>query len=365
MKNLVITLIPTLAAIAAAGLVLALSLGDSEAGMPATAMSLDMDTTGTIPPTTLSERDDCIQASAGDSVTFDVIIEGVPLYVDNAPMGVVSNTDEGGMTGFAYDLNFNSDYFTVTGAFEQFMISVNAGSAPFSASDAVPDSTSPWLSSVLDTGAGAPESGDGILSRVSVGIDASTPTGSYPLTLTNLAHGAPDGFYTPDTTNNGRIAVGQDCSVEPTTPPATTAPATATPTPSPTPSGSPGTATPSPTPSPTASGSPGPGTPTPTPSGSVTPAPSATPFPYPKGDNQCDNDVDAVDALQDLRYVAGFDTVQEPGCPNIGDEFASPFGDMDCDDDVDAVDALKILQHVAGFDTNLPGGCSEIGELYS
>jgi len=35
-------------------------------------------------------------------------------------------------------------------------------------------------------------------------------------------------------------------------------------------------------------------------------------------DVQCDGDVDAVDALQILRFVAGLAPVQESSCPDIG-----------------------------------------------
>jgi hypothetical protein len=40
---------------------------------------------------------------------------------------------------------------------------------------------------------------------------------------------------------------------------------------------------------------------------------------------------------------------------------ASLFGDTDCDEDVDSVDALRILRYVAGLPNDLPGGCPDIG----
>lgn len=85
-----------------------------------------------------------------------------------------------------------------------------------------------------------------------------------------------------------------------------------------------------------------------------------------KGDVACDFDVDAVDALQVLRSVAGLSPDQEPNCPGIDEKVPMgdapfSFGDMDCDFDVDAVDALQILLFVAGLETDLPPGCTEIG----
>jgi len=76
-------------------------------------------------------------------------------------------------------------------------------------------------------------------------------------------------------------------------------------------------------------GSPGPtststATASPGPSGSVTPVPSKTPvpppLPYEFGDLDCDNDVDAVDALSILLKLAGFPHIvsDDPACPVLG-----------------------------------------------
>ena len=75
----------------------------------------------------------------------------------------------------------------------------------------------------------------------------------------------------------------------------------------------------------------------------------------------CDDDVDAVDALKELRYVANLPVNQEQGCPAIGSEVASLFGDVDCDRDVDAVDALKTLRYVAALSVGQNDPCPDIG----
>jgi len=66
------------------------------------------------------------------------------------------------------------------------------------------------------------------------------------------------------------------------------------------------------------------------------------------GDVDCDDDVDAVDALFVLQYVVG---LRSPGdqCPAPEGHLYLPAADVDCDDDVDAVDALFVLQHVVGL----------------
>lgn len=131
----------------------------------------------------------------------------------------------------------------------------------------------------------------------------------------------------------------------------------------------PGTPTPPPTAAATA-------TPTPTPI-DQTPGPTQAPTPTPtggaqltQGDNDCDGDVDAVDALKGLQYVAAISFGQQEGCPQIGGTLPvglpagdSPdtFGDVDCDGDVDAVDALKILQFVAGLPFGQSEPCPDLG----
>jgi hypothetical protein len=73
-----------------------------------------------------------------------------------------------------------------------------------------------------------------------------------------------------------------------------------------------------------------------------------------------------VDSLQELRYVAGMQVNQKPGCPEIGGALAAAlaaagvFGDVDCDGAVNSVDALKILRYVAGLPVSQPQACSPI-----
>lgn len=80
------------------------------------------------------------------------------------------------------------------------------------------------------------------------------------------------------------------------------------------------------------------------------------------GDVDCDGDVDSVDALKVLQFVAGIPVAQEDPCEDIGSEvLLEIFGDVDCDDDVDSVDALKILQFIAGLPFSQEPGCRSIG----
>jgi len=82
-------------------------------------------------------------------------------------------------------------------------------------------------------------------------------------------------------------------------------------------------------------------------------------FAYEPGDVDCDDDVDAVNALFILQYVVGMRNGSDQ-CPPPPGSIYLPGADADCDGDVDAVDALFVLQHVVGLrpvlcpDTSLP-----------
>ena len=74
-------------------------------------------------------------------------------------------------------------------------------------------------------------------------------------------------------------------------------------------------------------------------------------------DTDCDDDVDAVDALFVLQSVVGL-TPASDQCPPPEGHLYLPAGDVDCDDDVDAVDALFVLQYVVGLRDEL--GCPDL-----
>jgi hypothetical protein len=85
------------------------------------------------------------------------------------------------------------------------------------------------------------------------------------------------------------------------------------------------------------------------------------------GDVDCSGHVDAVDALQLLRYVVLLPVEQQDLCPDVGstvsvDGISRLWGDVDGDGDVDAVDALKVLRHVAGLSVSQVPGTPSIGK---
>jgi hypothetical protein len=188
------------------------------------AMSVDMNTTGNT-DSVVSTIENCAQLTLNgiqdpgesgiDQLTFDVTAEGVPAFNDGGTPGVPAD-DTGGMIAYAFDLTYATGFIiqsqqTSTAGIN--MLQRNPGSSIFPAGDVPPDSDGAFQVSVLDTGAGTPEEGDGILHRITIGVAGTPPVdGVYPLTMVNNAHlDATGGAGIPLSTANGNIAVNQAC----------------------------------------------------------------------------------------------------------------------------------------------------------
>ncbi|MGH9204386.1 MAG: hypothetical protein ACRD2A_24420, partial [Vicinamibacterales bacterium] len=125
----------------------------------------------------------------------------------------------------------------------------NAGSSIFNGSNPVPDTNSDniWSAAAIDNGAGIPESGSGVLERLSLSSDAVAVAGLFPLTLSENVHLDANGAaFAPLITNAALVAINVACSTGiPSSTPLPSATSTPSPTPtftptlSPRPSGSP------------------------------------------------------------------------------------------------------------------------------
>ncbi len=237
----------SVAASALLGLVFAAVPARATHDNPDIAMVIDVDTTGN-GPNSLGPHDSCLEASAGDTIQVDLAVIGVPPWVDGdiAP-GLPSPDDHGGIAGFYYDFRFPVG-FPVSGPpaapDHRFIIGANEGSVLADTSDPVPDTFLPWAARVTDTSGSPPESGEGVLTRLTLDISLAMPAGLHHLDLeTNFIVPANGEALGPLTAFGAVIAVDALC---PTAPPVVTY----TPTPLPTPTPKP-TPTPTPEPMPT------------------------------------------------------------------------------------------------------------------
>lgn len=111
-------------------------------------------------------------------------------------------------------------------------------------------------------------------------------------------------------------------------------------------------------PSPTPTASPGPGTSTPT-----------LPPNLIQGDVDCNGVVELDDFELVIQFAASvWDGVTSGECPDLGfpeQISGQPWGDVNCDDAVDALDALYVLAYVADAPLQTPGGCFAVGGIFT
>ena len=176
--------------------------------------------------TSLGPRDPCVQMSAGGTIFIDVTAQGIDPFNDGGTPGNTSD-DTGGMIGYTYNLQYAAGGLSVLSRFNSYLLKANAGSTIFAGgSDPLPDSDGSFTSAVMDIGNGVPESGHGVLERLTI---RATPgaAGLYSLTLTENAHVDASGANVPPVvTNNAVIAVGTPCPATSPTPTPTPPPGT-------------------------------------------------------------------------------------------------------------------------------------------
>ena len=195
----------------------------AEAVAPAAdAMSVDMDPSGNA-ATVLGSREICARIDQNgiqdqdedgvDAVDLDVTITNVPAYVDNPPLGVVGPPDVGGIVAFAFDIAYDETNLTVQTSSTSFLLSNNLVSILMILSVLPPDTNGDDLFPVfvLDTGTGVPEEGSGVLARLRIAADVGAATGVYTIALANHASSGVEGFFIPDATEIGAIAIGEPC----------------------------------------------------------------------------------------------------------------------------------------------------------
>ena len=177
-------------------------------------MSIDADTAGNA-ATVLGSQTPCISATAGSTVDVDVTALGVPPYSNAGTPGDPAD-DTGGIISYSYTLLYDEAQLTVQAQAVNFLLSSNTASSLFNASDPVPDTdgSGTFAGAVLDSGASVPESGSGVLDRLTIAIEQTAPAGLYTLVIdsTSAAHlDASGGAYAPGAFNNATLAVGMAC----------------------------------------------------------------------------------------------------------------------------------------------------------
>lgn len=146
-----------------------------------------------------------------------------PSSTSSLPLGTGLFTPifSGGITGYQYTLNYASSQFTVQAQEAKtpavnIMAANNADPANsiLNASEPVPDNNSNnwWDSAAVDLGTETPESGSGVLDRLTITTESLPTAGQYLINPTNNGHSDAGGSaYAPDLTNVANIALNQAC----------------------------------------------------------------------------------------------------------------------------------------------------------
>ena len=137
------------------------------------AMYIDLDVSGNT-ATSVGPLDVCLEVKKGDTTTLDVTAEAIPASYP--------------MIAFGFDLNFPPDVVNIESADADFLLGSEPGSNVFDASDPLPESDGQWTSAATDIGKSTPESGSGVLQRITLSIDPSAPSGLHSLFLSSAAH---------------------------------------------------------------------------------------------------------------------------------------------------------------------------------
>jgi hypothetical protein len=198
--------------------------GPGAGGCGMDAISIDFDTTGNS-QSAVGAIEPCVgNVSPGSSVTLDVTAQGVAPYTTNGTHDVTD--DSGGIIAYQFNLAYDPAFLTITAVTDTSssinLLFGNPGSSQFWAGDVLPDSDGNYNATALDTGIATPESGSGVLERITVTISPDTPAGQYNLLMDPLSTIHLDvtgAAYLPDAVNGGAIAVGQACGAIPTFPP--------------------------------------------------------------------------------------------------------------------------------------------------
>jgi hypothetical protein len=183
-------------------------------------MALDMQTSGNT-ATLIGRPNECVEAVPGGQVTADLTAKGIPVYSDHGTPGNTGD-DYGGIVLYQTNLLYSEAALTVQSQDQQQLLAANPGSVVANGSEALPDvnADDEWFAAGVDTASpssSVPESGNGVLARLTILIDASAAPAVYPINLeaTNTGHSDASGKgYVPKSIGNGMIAVSVDCDID-------------------------------------------------------------------------------------------------------------------------------------------------------
>lgn len=120
-------------------------------------LAIDTGVTGNT-PTSFGTVESCASVTTGASVTIDIVVDSVPAEINQ----------HGGILAFQFELRYKKRALAVESVDNAQMLTANAGSSPIEFTDPLPDRDGSLVTIYADLGEGEPESGAGVLSRITL-----------------------------------------------------------------------------------------------------------------------------------------------------------------------------------------------------
>jgi hypothetical protein len=120
-------------------------------------LAIDTNVSGNA-PVVVGAVESCASAPAGTLVTIDIVVDSIPEVVNQ----------QGGILGFQFDLLYKKRALSVVSVDNAQILTANAGSSPLEFTEPLPDGDGRLVTIYVDLSETAPESGAGVLSRITL-----------------------------------------------------------------------------------------------------------------------------------------------------------------------------------------------------
>jgi hypothetical protein len=201
-----------------------IQIGDITPPGPISEVAIDTDTSGNA-ANSLGTTQNCLAPQSGGTFNVDVVVKGIPPFANFA----------GGLGGFDFTLLYDPSQLVVTAVNDQMMLATGTHNI-VSYTEAPPDTDGHLLVRAYDV-SNNPESGDGVLARITLNAIGQGPSNLSVIAPPPAREGVPqivdneNWIYAINSVGNAQIRIDSACGTPTPTP---------SPTPVPTPTSTPG-----------------------------------------------------------------------------------------------------------------------------
>ncbi|HET9477640.1 MAG TPA: thrombospondin type 3 repeat-containing protein [Dehalococcoidia bacterium] len=184
-----------------------------EGGMDLMALDMHPGATPANLATSIGSTEPCARINKNGFVDADEDSADA-VWADVTATNIPSST---AMIAFGYTIGYDETGLTISSVDNNYLLAASSGSSLFNAGEATPDTdgNGSWTATAADVGSGTPESGSGVLGRLTVSADSGAVAGVYGLALSGAAHiDASNTTYPADQVQDGSVAVDVNCPAQ-------------------------------------------------------------------------------------------------------------------------------------------------------